>query len=326
MTWFVNAFTHVITLALALSALSLPASAEQLFRIATGAQGATYYPIAKAMAAALSEPGVLKVEAIASSGSAANLNAIASGQTESGFSQADLAAWHYSGTGVVRSQFKLDKLRLIANLYPENIHVVTRKSLSLTSVAQLKGLHVAIDEPGSGVLVNARQILRAYGLNERDIKPAYIKGAAAAERLKAGTVDALFFVGGVPSSFITELANATDVTLLPIDGAALDALRLSDGIYMASSFKADVYKGLAATNTIAVGAQWYSSTDASTELIYALTKRLFSPAVLAQVKASHPAAALLSPAVGAQGVGVPGVGVPLHSGAEKFYREIGVLK
>ena len=222
-------------LAFAFGMTGLPAAAEQLFRIATGAQGATYYPIAKAMAGALSEPGVLKVEAVASSGSAANLNAISSGQMESGFSQADMAAWHYSGTGIVRPQFKLDKLRLIANLYPENIHVVTRKSLALTSVAQLKGLNVAVDEPGSGVLVNARQILRAYGLLERDIKPAYIKGAAAAERMKAGTIDALFFVGGVPSAFITELAASTDIALLPIDGAALEALRVSDGFYTARS-------------------------------------------------------------------------------------------
>ena len=100
---------------------------------------------------------------------------------------------------------------------------------------QLKGLNVAVDEPCSGVLVNTRQILRAYGLNERDVKPAHIKGAAAAERSKAGTIDALFFVGGVPSSFITELASATDVALLPVDGAALHALRLSAGRYTARS-------------------------------------------------------------------------------------------
>ena len=239
-------------LAFAFGMTGLPAAAEQLFRIATGAQGASYYPIAKAMAGALSEPGVLKVEAVASSGSAANLNAISSGQMESGFSQSDMAAWHYSGTGIVRPQFKLDKLRLIANLYPENIHVVTRKSLALTSVAQLKGLNVAVDEPGSGVLVNARQILRAYGLLERDIKPAYIKGAAAAERMKAGTIDALFFVGGVPSAFITELAASTDIALLPIDGAALEALRVSDGFYTASSVAADAYKGVSPINTLAV--------------------------------------------------------------------------
>ena len=101
-------------LAFAFGMTGLPAAAEQLFRIATGAQGATYFPIA-------------------------------SGQTESGFSQPDMADWHYSGTGIVRPQFKLDKLRLIAILYPENIHVVTRKSLALASVAQLKGLNVATD-------------------------------------------------------------------------------------------------------------------------------------------------------------------------------------
>ena len=308
-------------MALAFCMAGLPAAAEQLFKIATGAQSGTYFPIARAMASGLSETGVLKVEAQATSGSIANLNAIASGQIASGFSQADIAAWHYSGTGIVRPQFKLEKLRLIANLYPENVHVVTRKSLGLTSVAQLKGLNVAVDEPGSGVLVNARQILRAYGLAERDIKPAYIKGAAAAERLKAGTIDALFFVGGAPSAFITELAATTDIALLPIDGPALEALRVADGFYTASTFATNAYKGTTAINTLAVGAQWYTSADADAELVYTLTKRLFSPAVLAQVKVSHPMAAQLSPANG-----VLGAGMPLHAGAERFYREIGVLK
>lgn len=308
-------------LALVLCFVGLPAAADQLFRIATGATSGTYFPIAQAMAVAMSEPGVMRVDAVATSGSIANLNGIASGQMESGFSQADIAAWHYSGTGIVRPQFKLDKLRLIANLYPENIHVVVRKSLGLTSVAQLKGLNVAVDDPGSGALVNARQILRAYGLTERDIKPAYIKGAAAAERLKAGTIDALFFVGGVPSSFITELAATTDIALLPIDGPALDALRVADGFYTASNFAAGAYKGTAAINTLAVGAQWYTSSDADADLVYTLTKRLFSPAVLRQVKASHPMAAQISPANGALGAGMP-----LHAGAERFYREIGVLK
>jgi uncharacterized protein len=307
--------------AMALSMGSLPAAADQLFRIATGATSGTYFPIAQAMAMGLSEPGVLKVDAQATNGSIANLNAIGSGQMESGFSQADIAAWHYSGTVIVKPQFKLDKLRLIANLYPENVHVVTRKSQGLTSVAQLKGLNVAIDEPGSGVLINARQILRAYGLTERDIKPAYIKGAAAAERLRLGTIDALFFVGGVPSAFISELAATTDIALLPIDGPQLEILRVGDGFYTTSSFAANAYKGVAATNTLAVGAQWYTSADTDAGLVYTLTKRLFSPAVLAQVKASHPNAAQISAANGALGAGMP-----LHPGAERYYREIGVLK
>ncbi len=304
-----------------LGLFSQVASAEQLFRIASGAQGATYYPVAKAIAAELSQPGVLKVEAVASNGSTANLNAIASGQMESGFSQADIAAWHYTGTGMVRLQFRLEKLRLIANLYPENIHVVVRKSLNLKSIEQLKGLRVAIDEPGSGVLINARQILRAYGLTERDILPLYIKGSVAADRMKAETVDALFFVGGVPSSFITDLAASAEIALLPIEGNALDALRLVGGFYTASSVPANAYKGVPGVTTLSVAAQWYTSADVDADLVYSLTKRLFSPAVLAKVRPAHPAAATISPMNGGFAAGML-----LHPGAERFYRESGLLK
>jgi uncharacterized protein len=324
MTRFFTSAGRAILLAcltLVSSLLWTPAAAQQLFEIATGAQTGTYFPIARAMAAALSEPGVLSVRAQATSGSIANVNAIASGQMASGFSQADIAAWHYSGTGIVKPQFKLEKLRLIATLYPENVHVVVRKSLGLQSIAQLKGLNVALDEPGSGVLVNARQILRAYGLTERDIKPAYIKGPAAAQRMKEGTLDALFFVGGVPSEFVSELAATTDIALLPIDGAEAQTLRVGDGFFTASSFAAQAYKGTAAVNTLAVGAQWFTTSDANADLIYKLTKNLFSPAVLAQVRASHPNAATITATGAAQGAGMP-----LHAGAERFYREIGVLK
>lgn len=125
----------------------------------------------------------------------------------------------------------------------------------------------------------------------------------------------------MPSTFITELAASTDITLLPIDGAALEALRVSDGFYTASSVAAEAYKCISPINTLAVGAQWYTSGDANTDLIYTLTKRLFSPAALAQVKASYQVAAQVSPANG-----VLGARMPLHPGAEKFYREIGVIK
>ena len=272
------------------------------------------------MAAGLSEAGVLKVEVRATSGSIANVNAMASGNVASGFAQSDIAAWHYSGTGIVRPQFKLGKLRLMAGLYPENIHVVTRKSLGLTSVAQLKGLRVAVDEPGSGVLVNARQILRAYGLTERDITPAYIKGDAAAQRMRDGTLDALFFIGGVPSSFVSDLAATTDIAMLPIDGAAADALRMGNGLYTVSSFAASAYNGSAAVSTLAIGAQWVTTSDTPAELVYTLLKRLYSSDVLAQVQASHPAAAKIS-----LQTAVLGTGLPLHAGAERYYREAGVL-
>jgi uncharacterized protein len=303
--------------------LALPclAGAEQLFRIGTGAPSGTYFPLGKAMGTALSEPGVLAVNAQATNGSVANVNAVGLGEIESGLSQADVASWHYSGTGMVKANSKLESLRLIATLYPESVHVVVRKAAGVRTVDQLKGLRVALDEPGSGVLINARQILRAYGLSERDIQPAYIKGAQAAQRIKEGSLDALFFVGGMPSAFVSELANAVEIVLLPIDGAAADALRQSSSFFTPSSIPAGSYAGTANVKTLAVSAQWITHANADTALIYKLTRRLFSPDALLQIQQSHPNAQSITPEMAVQGAGLP-----LHPGAERFYREIGVLK
>ena len=155
-----------ILYALALStALAAPgiASAQQYFRIGTGGTAGTYYPVGGMIANAVSQPGKIVVTAQASNGSVANVNGIVGGAMESGFSQSDVATWAQTGTGLYEGKPNVPGLRLIANLYPESVHVVVRKGSGIKSVADLKGKRVALDEPGSGTLVNARAILAAYG-------------------------------------------------------------------------------------------------------------------------------------------------------------------
>src|SRR5664279_6263739 len=159
----------------------LPAAAQQditFFRIGTGGTAGTYFPIGGLIANAISNPpgsracadggscGVpgLVATAVASNGSVANINGIQSGQLESGFTQSDVAYWAYTCTGVYEGKPKVADLRLIANLYPETIHLVARKGANIKTVADLKGKRVSLDEPGSGTLVDARIILAAFGL------------------------------------------------------------------------------------------------------------------------------------------------------------------
>jgi hypothetical protein len=99
-----------------------------------------------------SQPGKIVATAQASNGSLANVTGIAGGAMESGFSQADVATWAQKGTGIFEGKPKHAGLRLIANLYPESVHVVVKKGSGIKSVADLKGKRVALDEPGSGTL------------------------------------------------------------------------------------------------------------------------------------------------------------------------------
>jgi uncharacterized protein len=135
------------------------AQSPAFFRIGTGGTAGTYFPVGGIIANAVSNPPGLVVTAVASNGSVANVNAINGGGAESGFSQADVAYWAYTGTGVFEGRPKVTDLRSIANLYPESVHVVVRKAAGAKSIADLKGKKISIDEPGSGTLINAKAIL-----------------------------------------------------------------------------------------------------------------------------------------------------------------------
>ena len=248
--------TFLATLAVA-ATLPLAAQAQQFFRIGTGGTAGTYYPVGGMIANAVSQPGKIVATAQASNGSLANVTGVAGGAMESGFSQADVATWAQKGTGIFEGKPNVPGLRLIANLYPESVHVVVKKGSGIKSVADLKGKRVALDEPGSGTLVNARAILAAYGVTEKDIKPEYIKPNQAGDKMKDGSLDAFFFTGGAPAGAIAELASAGGgIDILPIEGAQAEALKKSSGFFADDLIPADTYKGVGAVKTLAVGAQW----------------------------------------------------------------------
>ncbi|MGA1325063.1 MAG: TAXI family TRAP transporter solute-binding subunit, partial [Rubrivivax sp.] len=134
---------YLVCAAAALALAGTAAHAQQFFRIGTGGTAGTYYPVGGMIANIVSQPGKIAATAQSSAGSVANVNAVISGAAESGFSQADVASWAYTATGVWQGKPPVTGLRLIANLYPESVHIVTRKGSGIKSVADLKGKRVA---------------------------------------------------------------------------------------------------------------------------------------------------------------------------------------
>ncbi len=304
------------------AAIVAPVQAQQFFRIGTGGTAGTYYPVGGMIANAVSQPGKIVATAQATNGSVANVNGVAGGAMESGFSQSDVATWAYNGTGVYEGKPKVSDLRMIANLYPESIHLVVKKGSSIKSVADLKGKRVALDEPGSGTLVNARTVLAAYGVKESDIKPEYIKPNQAGDKLKDGALDAFFFVGGAPAGAIAELASSgAGIELVPLAGPQAEALRKSNPYLAVDTIPAGTYKDVPAVQTMAMGAQWVTSAKADTETVYQITKALFSKPAQDALAAGHAKGKFIT-----KENAVKGVGIPFHPGAEKFYKEAGVLK
>jgi uncharacterized protein len=316
---------HLLSALLAATVLaaSATASAQTFFRINTGGTAGTYYPIGGLIANAISQPTVpnLVATAVASSGSLANVNAIQGGGAESGFSQADVAFWAYTGTGVYEGKPKVTDLRLIANLYQESFQLVVRKGANIKSIADLKGKRVSLDEPGSGTLINARAILAAYGITEKEIRVENLKPNAAGEKLKDNSLDAFFFVGGYPAGAIAELTATGGIDILPITGPEADKLIKQFNFYSADTIPADTYKGIAAVKTLAVGAQWVTSAKQDATLVYNITKAMWNDNTRKALDSGHAKGKSII-----RQNAIAGAGIPIHPGAEKFYKEVGLLK
>ncbi|MBZ4023479.1 immunogenic protein [Rhodobacter sp. TJ_12] len=322
-------------LAVALTATGVAAQDMSFFRIGTGGTAGTYYPIGGLLANAISNPpgsrpcdqggscGVpgLIASALSANGSVANINAIAGGSLESGFSQSDVATWAYTGTGIWEGKPAVEKLRAIANLYPESIHLVASADSGIESVADLAGKRVSLDEPGSGTLVDAKIILSGYGLTEDDIEEEFLKPDQAADRMRDGAMDAFFFVGGYPAGAIAELASQHDVKLVPISCDEAPAICEEFKFFAPDVVPAGTYEGNDTdVETLSVGAQWVTSADQPDDLIYEITKALWNDNTRKQLDSGHAKGKMIT-----ADTALNGVGIPLHPGAEKFYKEAGLL-
>ena len=311
-------------------------SAElSFFTIGTGGTAYTYYPVGGMIANAISKPpgsrecgkggscGVdgLIASAVSSRGSVDNVNAIISGLRNSGFAQSDVAYWAYTGTGTMEGKEPAKDLRTIAALFEEHIHLVTLKKSKIKSVKDLKGKKVSLDEPGSGTYVDALLILEANGLSEKDVQAEALKGNAATDALRNGKVDAIFVVAGYPTGALVELASSVSIKLIPIDGAGAKKLTDKHGFFSQSSIPEGTYEGVKSTSTVAVGAQWFTSAKEDNDLIYNITKALWNAESRKLMDVGHSKGKTITPSTA-----LAGVGVPLHPGAERFYKEAGLIK
>ncbi len=326
-----------VALGLAAGAMLLPdapgASAEDIrfFRIGTGSTSGTYFPIGGIIATAISSPpgsracevggscGVPGLIAVAqsTSGSVDNVDAMGSGLLESAFSQADIAYWAYNGKGPYEKKGAVENLRAIANLYPEAVHIVVRRDARLTSPRDLKGLRVSLDREGSGTKVDAELILRAYGLTTKDIEPHYVPAGLAIDKLRAGELDAFFWIAGPPAKAVSALAEDTSITLLPIKGKEAEALTKKYPFFGSYTIQAGAYLNVAATETLSVGAQWLVGAEVEEETVYEITRALWHENTASLLSRGHPTGKLITRETALQGIGIP-----LHPGAERYYEEL----
>jgi TRAP transporter TAXI family solute receptor len=311
-------------------------AADPVFlRIGTGGAGATYFPIGSLIAESVSGPsdksscdapeqcgvaGLIAVPQI-SNGSVANVQAIGDGSLEAALAQSDIVYWAHTGTGTFAGRERISNLRFVANLYPESVHLVVRTGLGITSVADLRGHRISLDEPGSGTLVNARAILHGFGLSEGDIKAEYVKPDLAIERMRAGRLDGFFIVAGWPIKAVHDFVAQGDATLVPIAGPEVEVIRRDSPFLMAGLIPAGTYPGVSQRATLNVNAHLIVAAKLDEELVYKFVSALWSERSMRHLREGHPRGALI-----ARARALSGASIPLHPGAERYYREIGLIR
>jgi TRAP transporter TAXI family solute receptor len=313
------------------------AQAPQFFRIGTGSAGGTYYPIGGIIANAIScppgarcneagatdgVPGLVAV-AQATQGSVQNVNLIQAGNAESGFVQSDVTHWSYTATGLFEGRPKLDRLRFIAHLFPEHIHAVVRKDSPIQRFEDLRGKRIAIGLQASGARIGSELILAAYGLQaNRDFTPEYLNQAQGTERMQDRGLDATMTVVGYPAAAFSEFCARTGCRILPVLPEAASRVIERAPFYAPGVIPRTAYEGLEAdTPTLTVGALWLVRDSVPDDLVYGITRALWSDVTRGLLDRGHAKGREIVRERALLGRGV----VPFHPGAEKFYREAGLL-
>ncbi|USG62643.1 TAXI family TRAP transporter solute-binding subunit [Sneathiella marina] len=309
------------------------AAETMIFRIGTGGISGTYYPVGQAIATMISNPlaksdcgtlpcGVSGLLAVgqASNGSVANIAGIRSGQIESGFSQSDIAHWARTGTGFYIGDSPDQKIMAIASLYTETIHLAVRQDSGIKSIYDLAGKRVSLDDPGSGTLVDARIILKAYGISETDMDVQYVKASEAIKKMKADKLDAFFVIAGFPSKAISDLSNDIQISLINIDGAAASRITRENEFFSEQTIPAGTYRNVSQVKTLGVGALWIVNKNVDAERAYKITRKFWESLPDFKKSGGHPKLSKISLETAFQSMSVP-----LHPGAKKYYEENGLL-
>ncbi len=302
------------------------------FVIATGATGGTYFPVGQAIAGIVSHPpGIercdvagacgpsgLIASARSSEGAVANVLEVNAHRADAGLAQSNVVAEAVAGKGLFRKPGPQTHIRIIADLFPEEVHVVAAPGAHIRSIADLRGKRVSIGAPNSGTLETARAVLAACRVGERRIKESFEPADIAAQRLEQGKIDAFFFVGGAPVVLVENLVARGKAVLVPIDGDGRNRLVAAMPSLAPASLTAEEYPGSGPIQTVSVRAVWIVNDAEPADLVYSVTKALFSPANREMLDDAHPSAKSirLETAI----VDLP---APLHPGAVRFYREMG---
>lgn len=311
-----------LTLLAAAATLAVTTSAQAapvFINILTGGTSGVYYPIGVALSQIYGEaiPGV-KTSVQATKASVENLNLLQSGRGELAFALGDSVADAKNGVEDAGFKAPLTKLRAIAGAYPNYIQIVASKESGIKTLADLKGKTVSVGAPKSGTELNARAIFKAAGLSYEDMgKVQYLPFAESVELIKNRQLDATLQSSGLGMAAIRDLSSVMPLNYVSIPKDVV--AKIGNAAYQSAMIPANTYDGQPeAVPTVAITNILVTRDDVSDEVAYQMTKLIFDN--LTRLGNSHSAAKDIKLENAAKNLPIP-----LHPGAERYYKEKGVL-
>ena len=293
--------------------------------IGTGGITGVYYPTGGAIARIVNkkkdEYGI-RATVESTGGSVFNVNAIMAGDLEFGVVQSDRQYQAINGLAEWKDRGKQEDLRAVFSVHPESVTLVAAVDAGIEKIEDLKGKRVNIGNPGSGQRQNSIDVLNAVGIDYKsDITAESVKAAEAPGLLQDGRIDAFFSTGGHPRDGIKEAtAGARKVRFIPVTGAGIEKLIANNPYYAKAKIPLTLYPSAqndADVETFGVKATFVTSAKVPENVVYAITKEVFDN--FEAFKKLHPAYTVLT-----KESMMDGLSAPLHSGAEKYFKEAGL--
>lgn len=309
----------VFSAALAGVALIAPAAQAEFINIATGGTSGVYYPLGVALSEIYGEaiPGA-RTQVQATKASVENLNLLGQKKAELVFALGDAVKAGWEGNAEAGFPQKLENLRAIAAIYPNYIQIVAEKDAGIATITDLKGKTISVGAPASGTELNAREIFEAAGMSYDDMgKVEYLPYSESAELIKNRQLQSTLQSSGLGVAFIKDLASTHEINLVAIPAEVVETIGAP---YSAAVIPANTYNGQTEdVPTAAVGNILVTRAELDDETAYQMTKLIFEN--LDRLAAAHAAARNIS-----IDHAMDGLSIPLHPGAERYYREVGLIK
>ena len=299
------------------------ANAQSFITIGTGSVTGVYYPTGGAICKLVNKGRKthnIRCSVESTGGSIYNINTMKAGELDFGIVQSDAQYNGYNGTDKFQNEFK--QLRAIFSLHTEPFNIIARADSDINNVADLKGKRVNIGNPGSGDRSTMSVVMDAFGWTRDSFKLASeLKGSERSQALCDNKIDAFIYMVGHPNGSIKEATTSCDAKLVSATGPEIDKIVSEHPYYAYTTLPTGTYRGTNnVINSFGVAATMVTTTNMSEDIVYNVTKSVFEN--FETFKRLHPAFAHLKKEQMVQA----GISIPLHPGAEKYYKEIGLLK